>query len=181
MAIGEAGRIEGMMFKLGSYMARDLTENDVNMLDNFIISNRDFFETLTPNWSDEYTGEKLLNTLPLGVKPQDRQLWGIFDGDNLVAIVDLIANFPVKNTWSLGHFIIDKNYRLKGLGLYLYSHIEKYVRLNSNCESIRIIVQTSNTVAMQFWKRNGFESVKLVKQKIAGRIQESAVMQTSFY
>ena len=180
MALGEAGRIEGMMFPLGRFMARDLRNDDAKMLDEFIIANRDFFETLTPNWATEYTGENILAS-PTGIKQTDRHLWGIFDGEKLIAIIDLIANFPSQKTWSLGQFIIDKNYRLKGIGIYLYDRVQTYILLNSDCGSIRITVPTSNTVAMQFWKRNGFESVRLIKQEVAGLLQDSAVMQASFY
>lgn len=180
MAIGEASRIEGMMFKLGQYMARDLNTDDIALLNNFIISNKDFFETLTSNWAEEYNAENFLNMRPSGTKSEQRHLWGVFNGTELIAVIDLIANYPLKGSWSMGHFIIEKSYRLKGLGAHVYDRLKSYIINNSDCGSIRMVIQTSNTIAMQFWKRKGFETVKFVQQEIAGTYHEAAVIESRF-
>lgn len=58
----------------------------------------------------------------------------------------------------IDHFIIDANYRYKGLGEKFLDHIKK-LAIASNCEQVCLDTFLANNLAQSFWSKHGFKTI----------------------
>ena len=55
----------------------------------------------------------------------------------------LIQDYPENNQWSIGYYIIDIDYRNKGIGFELFKGIEN-ILLSLGAKSVQIVIQEQN-------------------------------------
>lgn len=72
--------------------------------------------------------------------------------------MDLILNYPVKNTAYIGLFMMHLDYQNKGLGSKIISECAKYLK-TLGFHKIRLGVDKENPQSNAFWKKNGFLAV----------------------
>lgn len=87
-------------------------------------------------------------------------MFGLFDGDKLVATVSLIKGFDVTGDgtdfYILENFVVDGDYRRKGIGTLLLQYVEDFIRRHKG----RSVIFTSSAVrkdAHDFYYRNGYK------------------------
>ena len=80
------------------------------------------------------------------------------DGTKLIAVMDLIMDYPKKNTAFIGLFMMDVNYQNKGIGSKVIGEVSSYLK-SENYEKIRLGVDKGNPQSYSFWNKNGFVTV----------------------
>ena len=115
--------------------ARRLTEADAAQVCALMQGNPLFYRYHPPQPTPESirTG---MTALPPGKAMEDKWFVGFYDGDCLIAVMDLILNYPAADTAFIGLFMT----RLSAAG---------YHRL-------RLAVDEGNPQSLAFWTKNGF-------------------------
>ena len=88
----------------------------------------------------------------------DKYYIGFFKRDKLIAVMDLIMNYPKKKTAFIGLFMMDVNYQNKGIGSKVIGEVLSYLK-SENYENIRLGVDKGNPQSSYFWNKNGFVTV----------------------
>ena len=111
--------------------------------------------------------------LPPTKKAADKYFIGIFDGDFLVAVMDLIDKYPDDRTVFIGLFMVSKNFQRKGVGTYIVKALSKTLGAEGY-KRIRLGYVKTNLSARNFWLKQGFQptgrnlrgnSIRLSKRK----------------
>lgn len=108
-------------FDIEHYDVKRLKEEDLCHIHLLCEHSRDYFLLDQATQPSEMTAREILQALPPGKKYEDKYLVAYFDKEKgLVALIDLIRNYPTLNTWTLGLLIIDPSFRKHGLGALIH-------------------------------------------------------------
>jgi GNAT superfamily N-acetyltransferase len=100
--------------------------------------------------------EDVLKSLPPGKTHADKYVIGIAAPDGeLVAVLDLIRDYPVEGEWWLGLLMLDPDARTVGLGSRILHEVERVVAAAGGAV-IHLGVLEHNESAERFWRRHGF-------------------------
>lgn len=110
-----------------------------------------------------------MDALPPRKTMNDKYYIGFFKRDKLIAVMDLIMNYPKKKTAFIGLFMMDVNYQNKGIGSRVIGEVLSYLK-SENYEKIRLGVDKGNPQSYSFWNKNGFVTVEENQYIIMERI-----------
>ena len=142
------------------YSVRFLKENDIDLVINLCKGNPLFYEYTIARPTKENLLEDMRLTPP-GVDLKDKYYVGYFDGNTLVAVLDLIDGWPSKEVAYIGFFMMNINYQGKNIGSSIINELSAYLK-SSKFQYIRLAVDDGNPQSLHFWHKNGFELVKSV-------------------
>ena len=97
-----------------------------------------------------------LTALPPGKTHADKHYVGFYDGDTLVAVVDLIEGFPNPKTAFIGLFMVNCAYQGKGGGSSIIADVLCELR-SMHFQAVRLGYVETNAQSKAFWYKNGFE------------------------
>ena len=136
------------------YKARKLTEADAADILNLYSENAEYFKHCPPSPSRESVKEDLV-ALPPEKDVADKYFIGIFEGDFLVAVMDLIDRYPDNRTVFIGLLMVSKNYQRKGLGTLIVKALSQALGAEGYAR-IRLGYVKTNLSARNFWLKQGF-------------------------
>jgi GNAT superfamily N-acetyltransferase len=93
--------------------------------------------------------------LPEGKSYEDKFVFGICCGADMVGCADLIRGYPDRHTAWLGLLLVAKAFERRGFGSAAYRELEAVVR-SWGCKRIRLSVVRANAQALPFWRKLGF-------------------------
>lgn len=118
------------------YAVRPLTAGDVDKILALCAENEQFYRYHPPLATRESVLEDM-TALPPGKCAADKHYLGFFDGKTLVAVLDLILDYPQEGTAYLGFFMTKKATQGRGIGSALIGELLDELR-------------------KAFWEKNGF-------------------------
>lgn len=101
--------------------------SDMQQLQVLIDSCEEYYNQITgypPGLGESGT---LFSSLPDNKDYDDKFLYGLFDGDQLVACADVIRAYPLPETAEVGIVLVHGRKRRRGYGKYLIQDVEKVV------------------------------------------------------
>ena len=101
--------------------------------------------------------------LPPHKTMEDKFYVGYFDGNKLIAVLDLIRKFPDKATAFIGFFMMDIAMQHKGVGTKIIDDLCLYLR-QQGYSHIRLSWVKGNPQAEHFWHKNGFIETGVTSQ-----------------
>jgi len=144
---------------------RELNKSEVSQLQKFFEDSKDYFLLTEKREPSKDEAENFFNELPEGKTITDKLLLGIFEGGNLVGILDFIKDYPEKRQWYIGLFLITPKVRKKGLGSNIFRAVENELK-KENVGSIVLSVESDNTKGISFWQKFGFTEYKREQRSI---------------
>ena len=96
------------------YAVRPLTAGDVDKILALCAENEQFYRYHPPLATRESVLEDM-TALPPGKSAADKHYLGFFDGETLVAVLDLILDYPQDGTAYLGFFMTKKAVQGRGI------------------------------------------------------------------
>lgn len=117
----------------------------------------------------------ILKELPPGKKYEDKILLGIFENSNLVGVLDMVKDFPVKGELILGLLMFDPKVTDKGLRGKIHDCIIDWA-INNGFDKLRLDVAADNQASYNFWKKLGYTDTKRVNVKLGRENKEVIVM-----
>lgn len=136
------------------YAVRPLTAGDVDKILALCAENEQFYRYHPPM----ATRESILadmTALPPGTGAENKHYLGFFDGDALVAVLDLIEHYPQQNTAYIGFFMTKKERQGYGLGSTFIGELMDELR-RERFRRVRLAIDRGNPQSKAFWEKNGF-------------------------
>ena len=104
-----------------------------------------------------------LRLLPPGVARADKYYLGFYQGNTLIAVMDLVDGYPEKGTAFIGFFMMKKALQGQGLGSSIIEETAAYLKATGKT-AIRLAIDKDNPQSNHFWKKNGFLVCKEVER-----------------
>lgn len=96
-----------------------------------------------------------MNALPPNKDLKDKFYLGYFDGQQLVAIMDLVMAFPDESTAYIGFFMINSAVQNKGVGTVIIDELSAHL-CSLGMEQLKLGWVENNPQAAHFWLKNKF-------------------------
>ncbi len=138
----------------GAYDVRELTPADLPEMLRVAKSNPFFYQYMRPDPTVENLAADL-TALPPGRTPADKHFFGWFEGQRLVAMMDLIARHPQPDMAFIGWFILDGAMQGRGLGRRLIGETQTMLKRQGVTE-VRLGRIQGNPQSEHFWHAAGF-------------------------
>ncbi len=136
------------------YHVRRLTEGDIEEILLLFAGNPLFFQHCPPVATRE-TVLADMKALPPGMTYADKYYLGIFDDGRLIAVMDLILNYPNGETAFIGFFMVAAQMQGRGVGTFLVTDIV-HCLLSWGYRYTRLGYVKGNPQSKAFWHKNRF-------------------------
>ena len=139
------------------YTSRILTAGDVEEIYRLSAGNPMLYEHCPPF----VTRESILwdmSALPPRTTYEQKYYFGFFDGESLVAVMDLILGYPNESTAFIGLFMMDKSRQGRGEGSKIIRDCLKFIS-GLGFGSVRLAFAKGNPQSEGFWRKNGFAPI----------------------
>lgn len=136
------------------YVIRALMPEDAEMIYEALKNHTIFYKYHPP----AVTIESILadmKALPPNKDYEDKHYVGYFQGDTLIAVMDLIAHYPQRESAFLGFFAVNANLHGHGLGTEIISDVISFLA-QQGFEKVRLGIDEGNSQSYAFWRKNGF-------------------------
>lgn len=147
------------------YNVRKMTSGDVKTIYELSLGNPLFYHFCPP----EVTPERILNDmtiLPPQMTYEDKYYMGFFEEDKLIAVMDIVLGYPNVQTAFIGMFMMCKSEQGKGIGSGIVEECAEFLK-KQGYRYIRLAIAKGNPQSEYFWKKNGFVSTGIEKEKEA--------------
>jgi RimJ/RimL family protein N-acetyltransferase len=136
---------------------RELGSGDEAVLQALLESDPDYTVRVTgypPGPSDALS---LLMGRPESVPESHKFVLGLFDGAELVAVVDLLRGYPEASFVFIGLLLVRSSRQRSGVGAAALAAVERYAGQWPEARRFRLAVVDTNAAVLGFWRRMGFE------------------------
>ena len=145
------------------YEVRPFTENDLPQLLTLCLGNPLYYAHLGEEVTlDSLRGELIV--LPKGKALCDKYFFGLYDGDALVAAIDLIDGYRAPGEAYLGWFMLDARLQGRGEGTRIVRKLVAFLR-SRGFRTLRLARVKGNPQSKRFWEKNGFVPNGLVVER----------------
>lgn len=136
------------------YDIRFLKTEDIDIILKLCSQNELFYQYHPPFATKESIIEDM-QALPPGKDEKDKFYVGYFDGNQLVAVLDLILGYPNEITAYIGFFMMNKEYQGKGIGTQIIRECAEYLK-ELRFGKIGLAIDKGNPQSEAFWMKNRF-------------------------
>ena len=140
------------------FAVRQLTEGDIDAVYALSCGNEIFYRYHPPFVTKESIREDM-EALPEGKTYADKLYLGFFDGSQLVAVMDLITNYPEAGTAFIGLFMMASQYQGRGFGSRIIGDCVSCLQ-KEGFRYIQLGTDKGNPQSNGFWEKNGFRKIK---------------------
>jgi ribosomal protein S18 acetylase RimI-like enzyme len=144
---------------------RAIAPAEVDALQELIESDSGYTERITGYPPGPADAQSLLMMRPEGLPEESKKVFGFWDDERLVAVVDLLRGYPNEHTAFIGLLQVHGQHQGRGAGAAAYREMERYVEREwPEVRTLRLaVVETNAQQAQGFWVRQGFEATGEVK------------------
>ena len=136
------------------YFVRKLHDGDIDRIYDLSKENTIFYRYHPPFVTKESIAQDM-NALPPGKGYDDKYYIGFFKKDKLIALMDLICDYPEEKVIHIGLFMIDPAFQGKGIGTSIIGECLTYWK-SLGYRKVRIGVDKGNPQSSAFWSKNSF-------------------------
>lgn len=136
------------------YSVRYLNKEDIDIIFELCAPNHIFYQYHPPFVTKERILEDM-EALPPNKEYKDKFYVGFFEKNQLVAVMDLILNYPQDKVAFIGWFIMNTKYQGQGIGTQIISDCSSYLS-ELGFQKIRLAVDKGNLQSEAFWTKNHF-------------------------
>ena len=142
---------------------REISPYDVPRVQELIESDPGYTERITGYPPGPADAQSLLMMRPDGLPEDAKVVLGAWEGEQLVAVIDLLKGYPDEHTAFIGLLEVHEDHQGRGVGAAAYRMVEAY-RRGPEWRTLRLaVVDTNAEQAAGFWARQGFEPTGEVK------------------
>ena len=138
-----------------TYQVIKVTEAQLPAVLKLCESNPSFYKYCPPLASLESLKQDLIK-LPKNMTMDDKYYLAYYKDNQLVAVLDLITNYPSANVAFIAFFMLDKSFKGKGIGTAIINELELYLKAEGYLKIILAWVDGNNQ-SSNFWHKLGFK------------------------
>lgn len=136
------------------YEVRHLAAADVGSIYELSAENPLFYEFCPPYVTEESILADM-EALPPGTPRENKYYIGFFRGRDLIAVMDLVVDYPGAGTAFIGLFMLRKSEQGRGVGSGIIRECAVYLK-RQGYRRIRLAFAKGNPQSEAFWRKNGF-------------------------
>ncbi len=137
------------------YTVRHLCPEDAIMVYEILRHNTIFYQYHPPLVTVESVLDDM-KALPPNKSSEEKHYMGFFQDTTLLAVMDLIENYPRQKTAMIGFFAVNTDFQGQGLGSAILGEVlPALARLGF--EKARLGIDKGNPQSRAFWTKNGFQ------------------------
>ena len=133
---------------------RRLTEADIEDVYHLARGNRRYYRSIGLHPTRAQLTE-VITRAPDGAGPNSKHCVGFFDGDDLVAVLDLICGYPSQTCAFIGWFMVAADLQGQGIGSQIFADVRAAMQAQGYT-AFRVVAPARNESAVHFWKAQGF-------------------------
>ena len=137
-----------------NFHVKKITKEDIPAALQLCIGNPMYYEHMKMEPTLENL-EEVIEVLPPNKTLEDKYFMGYYKEGKLIALLDLIFDYPDKNIAFIGWFIMDKKWQGKGIGTKIIKDLEKSMKAHGFYK-LRLGYVKDNEQSAAFWKKNDF-------------------------
>lgn len=141
------------------YQVVSLQQKDIEEVLELCLENPVFYEYCPPFPTKDSIMEDM-NKLPPRTTKEDKFYLGFYEKNKLIAAMDLIIEYPNKNTAFIGFFMLRKSLQNQGVGSGIIEEVFSY--LSEFYSYIRLGFVLGNKQSEAFWMKQGFQRTGIV-------------------
>lgn len=136
------------------YKVRMLQEADVENIFALCLENPQYYQYCPPFVTMDSIRADMV-ALPPRTTKENKFYVGFYNGERLVAVLDLILGFPNEATAFIGFFMMNAGFQGKGIGTEIVTEVFSYLK-NAGFQYVRLGFAKGNPQSEHFWLKNGF-------------------------
>jgi len=136
------------------YMVKQILEEDMGDVYSLCKGNPIYYKYMKSEPTIENMKEDL-TVLPPGKAIDDKYFVGFYKENQLIAIMDLIIEYPNDNTVFIGLFMLNKEYQGLGIGTKIINDTLNFLK-KEGCGCARLGFVKGNLQSQNFWTKNKF-------------------------
>ena len=140
-----------------TFRVRKLDKDDVELIYDLSRKNHIFYQYHPPFVTRESILDDMV-ALPPEKNYDDKFYVGFFENQSLVAIMDLILDYPAKEIAFIGLFMTNIQYQHRGVSSKIINEIAMYLKL-LGYQKMRLGVDKGNPQSYAFWTKNNFKAI----------------------
>lgn len=140
-----------------TYDVRRLNMDDADMIFGLCRKNTQYYGYCGKRLSMELI-ENDMKAAPPGIPMAQKYYVGFFDGDVLVAVMDLIDGYPDDRCAFIGFFMMNRDIQGNGIGSGIVAETLDYLR-RLGILRCRLGIDKGNPQSGGFWRKNGFRVI----------------------
>jgi ribosomal protein S18 acetylase RimI-like enzyme len=155
---------------------KPITPDHIPAVQELIESDPSYTERVTGHPPGAADAQSLLMMRPDGLTADQKVVLGTFEGEQLVAVVDLLRGYPNEHTAFIGLLEVHGDHQGRGIGAATYGAVEQYVEREwAEVRTLRLaVLDTNKEQAAGFWARQGFEWTGEEKPYTYDKLETSA-------
>lgn len=147
-------QVFGHIRRDSGYWVKGLEKKDITEIYKLCSKNTIFYQYHPPFVTEKSILQDMA-ALPPGKEPWEKAFLGFYEEERLIAILDLILNYPKEGTAYIGLFMTEQEVQGRGIGSELIGRcIDCLAELN--VKKIRLAVDKGNPQSEAFWVKNHF-------------------------
>lgn len=153
----------------GSLHMRQLTAEDLPILQVFLESDPDYARRVTGSAPAPDEAVDLVSSVPPGVAPDQKLVLGVFDDAGLAAVVDVLRGWPQPSVVHIGLLQVHLDRKRQGVGRRAHELLLGWIGGWPEITTLRAaIVATNSDHAEPFWMAQGYRPSGAPKPYRAG-------------
>jgi len=137
-----------------AYQVRRLSASDASKTFALVETNSDFYNFCPPS-PNRHTILEDIKLVPANKTLNDKAYVGFFDHDKLIAVMDLIYQYPNDQSAWIGFFMVDKSVQGKGIGSAIINDVAAELK-QSGLSLIELAYPKGFVRGEKFLLKNGF-------------------------
>ena len=136
-----------------------------------------YFDVVTRLPPGSAEAQSTFTALPPGKDYDDKRVWGLYTGDQMIGCADVIRGYPVREKAIIGLLLLAEPWQRRGLGRAFALLIEKVIADWPEIATIRLGVVETNTGALAFWKKLGYVETGEAKRTDTSHVADTIVLE----
>ena len=153
---------------------KQLDKNSTAAVLAFFKSCSGYFLMAEGQEADEAAVTAFFEERPPACRPEEKHLFGVFEGEMLIGVIDLVENYPEQGEWIIGLMLFHPDRRGKGLGRMVHRELTEIARAGG-ARKMRVGVVEQNTGGLAFWTRLGYREKERTAPRLMGQ-KESIII-----
>ena len=145
------------------YHVRPMHDADADAILAFCLQNDQYYRYCGKQPSRELILHDLRITPP-NTSADAKYYVGLYDGEILVAILDLIDGYPDSETAFIGFFMMNRQLQGRQIGTRIIQELCLYLK-ETGLKRVLLGIDKENPQSNAFWAKNGFSVIREVEQE----------------
>jgi RimJ/RimL family protein N-acetyltransferase len=147
--------------------------NEMAALQRVLEAAPGYFHTLTGLPPGQAEAQSTFTALPPGKNYDDKRVWGLYAGDDMIGCADVIRSYPVRDKAVIGLLLLAEKWQRRSFGRAFALLVEQMIAAWPEITKVRIGVVEQNVGALAFWHKLGYVEtgeVKSADQSYVGKV-----------